>query len=262
MKPTCLASSSQGNCYIFEFNVNGVPTRIMLECGIPKTTLFQRLNQAGIDITSIQACLITHAHGDHSVAAKDIAYFDIPIFASQETLNILGVNGNAMKELAPTKVCDGLYAMSFSVEHDCPGAVGFVIKTKDECVIFVNDHKRWTCDLRNFKPDYIFIECNYYHKVVYAQLWELKKKMSSSPLSRQEYQECKMKIAQHERNLNAHCSLHGTLRGLEKLNLKNTKCIFLMHLSDRYANEYKMKSEIMQKTKILTLACQKNGGIK
>lgn len=262
MKPTCLASSSAGNCYVLEFMVKGVPTRIMVECGIPKTTLYQRLNDNGIELKSVQACLITHAHGDHSCAAKDLHYLGIPMFGSVETLNAIGISGTYLEELKPTKVVDGIYVMAFAVEHDCPGSMGFIIKTSEECVIFVNDHKKWDCDLRNFKPDYIFIECNYFHKVVYAQINEIRKALKHEPLSMPEYIEYKTKMAQHERNLNAHCSLHGTLRGLEKLNLKNTKCIFLMHLSDRYANEYKMKNEVELKTQILTMVCQKNGGIK
>ncbi len=262
MKPICLASSSQGNCYIFEFNINGVPTRIMVECGIPKMKIYQGLNKEGIELSTIKACLITHLHKDHCVAAKDITRSGITLFASQETLNSIGCDGVPLKNLEPTKICDGIYAMPFEVEHDCPGAFGFVIKTKEECVIFVNDHKRWTCDLRNFKPDYVFIECNYFHKTVYAQVGDLEKKLQDSLISHEEWVETKTQLAQHKRNLNAHCSLHGTICGLRKLNLKNTKCIFLMHLSDRYANEYKMKNEVMQQTQILTLVCKKNGGIK
>ena len=74
--------------------------------------------------------------------------------------------------------------------------------------------------------------------------------------------EVNMKLAQHERNLNSHCSLNGTIKGLEKLNLKNCKAIFLMHLSDRYANEYKMKNEVQNRFHIRTFVCKKDGGIK
>ena len=145
--------------------------------------------------------------------------------------------------------------MPFQVEHDIEGACGFIIKTKTECVLFVNDHKRWTADLRDFKPNYVFIECNYDHKVVYAQLNELRKLPNPTVEEQQ-------KMRQHERNLNSHCSLNGTLKGLRKLNLKNCSTIFLMHLSDRYANEYRMKIEVQKETGILTYACKKGGGIK
>lgn len=262
MRPTCLASSSHGNCFILEFDVKGIPTRIMVECGVPKTTLYQRLNENGIDISSIKACLITHAHKDHSCSAFDINQAGIPLFASKETLDAIQVSGTIMESQKAIKICDGIFAMAFNVEHDCPGSMGFVIKTNQECVLFINDHKRWTCNLKNFEPDYIFIESNYDHKVVYAQLGDLKKRITTCELSQQEWNECKTKIAQHERNLNSHCSLHGTLYGLKKLNLKKTKCIFLIHLSDRYANEYRMKNEVEKHYGILTLAAQKNGGIK
>ena len=255
MKPYCFASSSAGNCYILEFEVEGVPTRLMVECGIPYRLIVQKAITDSVDLATVKACLITHAHGDHSRAAKDIARLGIPVFSKKETLGALNVQGEELVDLQPKKVCKGVYALAFPVEHDCPGSAGFIIKTKDECVLFVNDHKRWTSDLRNFKPDYIFIECNYDHKVVYAQLHALQKKQNRTL-------EEEMKIRQHERNLNSHCSLHGTLKGLAKLNLKNCKAIFLMHLSDRYANEYRMKREIQNETGVLTLVCQKNGGIK
>lgn len=262
MKPTCIASSSSGNCYVFEFDIEGMPTRIMVECGVPMSDIYKGLNKNLIGIETIKACLITHAHQDHCKAARDMARIGIPVFASKPTLNALQLETEELHHLEPKCVVKGIYAMPFEVEHDIEGAFGFVIKTKTECVIFVNDHKRWTCDLRNFKPDYVFIECNYYHKVVYAQLNELKKKMATTSLSLDEFNESKLKIAQHERNLNSHCSLHGTLKGLDKLNLTKCKAIFLMHLSDRYANEYKMKNEVQLHTGILTYVCMKNGGIK
>ena len=255
MKPWCFASSSAGNCFILEFDVNGVPTRIMVECGIPPKDIWRKANENEIDLSTIQACLITHAHGDHSKAVKTIVGYDIPVFASYATLKQLNVQGVELPDLTPFRVCEGVYVLAFPVEHDCEGSVGFVIKTATECVIFVNDHKRWTCDLSNFKPDYVFIECNYFHKVVYAQIHELQKIKSRT-------KEEETKLAQHKRNIDSHCSLHGTIAGLKKLNLKNTKCIFLMHLSDRYANEYKMKNEVTLEFKIQTLACQKGGGIK
>lgn len=260
MKTYCLASSSLGNCYILEFEINGVPTRLMVECGIPLKEIYKRSSQYGIDISTIQCCLITHAHGDHSKAAKDLNRINIPLFASKPTLCHLNVVGEELTDLQPKSVCEGIKVMSFPVEHDIDGAVGFVIKTKEECVIFINDHKRWMVNLSNFKPNYVFIECNYDHKVVYAQVYDLKR--AKQDANGQMLREINSKLAQHERNLNAHCSLNGTIKGLKKLNLKETKCIFLMHLSDRYANEYRMKSEVQMATGVETRVCQKIGGVK
>lgn len=262
MKAECLASSSAGNCFILEFEINGEPTRIMVECGISISDIYSKLGSRGIMMSTIKACLITHAHGDHCKSASKIEGLGIPVFASKSTLERISCKGRELILEKPNRVLEGLFVMPFEVEHDCEGSVGFIIKTKEETVIFVNDHKKWHCNLINFKPDYVFIECNYDHKMVYAQYNELRKIKESSTLSEEELKEVNIKMAQHERNINSHCSLAGTIKGLEKLNLKNCKTIFLMHLSDRYANEYRMKNEIQKRFQIRTYVCKKENGIK
>ena len=235
----------------------------MVECGISMTDIRTKLNAKGIMLSSIKACLITHAHSDHSMSAKKILASGIPVYASEPTIRLINLlGGHSLAILKPNKITDGIYVLPFEVEHDCEGSVGFVIKTKEETVIFVNDHKRWSVNLINIKPDYVFIECNYDHAMVYAQYHELKKLKSTETLSQEEEKEVNIKIEQHERNINSHCSLAGTIRGLQKLNLSNCKAIFLIHLSDRYANEYKMKNEIQNKFNIRTYASKKLGGIK
>lgn len=213
-------------------------------------------------LSSIQACLITHAHKDHCISASQLQQRGMPLFASKDTLEKLKLEGNELVPLEPKRVLNGLFVMGFEVKHDIEGALGFIIKTKDECVFFANDHKKWEDNLSSFKPNYVFIECNYDHKTVYAQYGELKKQRKELKDNDQDTKEVDIKLQQHERNINSHCSLAGTIRGLEKLNLSKTICIFLMHLSDRYANEYVMKNTIQNKFKIKTLVCNKNGGEK
>ena len=252
----CLASSSAGNCYILSFE--GMPP-LMVECGIPYSKILSRANSQGIKISDIRNCLVTHAHKDHSFSSKELHKRGINVWSSKDTFDILDmVGGCLLHDKVPTTVQDGLKIMAFSVDHDCPGSVGFVIKTKSECVLFINDHKKWNTNLRNFKPDYVFIECNHEHTMVYAQYYQLKKAKKEGVLTDSE----KLKLQQIERNINSHCSLHGTLKGLEKLNLSKTKCIFLMHLSNRWANEYKMKMAVEKATRIQTLVCGRDGGIK
>ena len=261
MKSYCLASSSSGNCYVLEFKINGMPTRIMVECGISISEIYKKLGQMGILLSSIQACLITHAHKDHCMSASHLQMLGIPIFASKDTLEKISCKGNELIPLEPKRVLNGLFVMGFKVEHDIEGALGFIIKTKDECVFFANDHKMWEDNLTSFKPNYVFIECNYDHKTVYAQYGELKK-LKKQTEDEKELKEIDIKLQQHERNINSHCSLAGTIRGLQKLDLSRTICIFLMHLSDRYANEFLMKNTIQSTFKIKTLVCNKNGGSK
>lgn len=262
MKPECLASSSSGNCFIFEFDIKGVPTYLMVECGIPLRNIYSKLNSLNIDFSNICGCLITHAHGDHCCAARDISKRGIPIFASKPTLDLLYLTGHPLELEKPNKIVDGLFVWPFAVDHDIEGALGFIIKTSTETILFVNDHKKWNVNLINFKPDYVFIECNYDHKTVYAQMYDLEKKIKSPSFTDGEKREMTARLNQHKRNLNSHSSLLGTIKGLSKLNLKQCKQIFLMHLSDRYANEYRMKNDVYFATHVPTSVCMKGGGIK
>lgn len=265
MKAICLASSSAGNCFIFDLECGTRTCRIMVECGIPAKKIIEGCNANGVQMQSIEACLITHAHGDHCQSARNVASWGIPVFASEDTLEnekcLPDGNGHAMEPLKATKIADGVHVLPFPVEHDIEGAMGFVIKTARETILFINDCKRWTCDLSAFRFDYVFIECNYWQTTVYAQLGQLKREMAVITDSG-EIKEHLSKIKQHERNINAHMSLAGCIRGLAKLNLSGCVAIFLMHLSDRFANEYEMKSGVEAATGVRTYVCKKKGGIK
>lgn len=235
----------------------------MVECGIPYSKILEGCNANGVDFSKVKHCLITHGHSDHCKAAKDLSSRNIKIYASKETLEIAKVKGVALAKEIPQKITEDIAVFPFEVEHDIDGAYGFIIKTSaNETILFVNDCKRWTINLINFRPDYVFIECNYYHETVYAQIYQLKHDLESNQLNSAQEREAKIKIQQHERNLNSHMSLHGTLAGLSKLDLSLCKSIFLMHMSDRYANEYVMKNEVQTKFKIKTYACGKYGSIK
>ena len=262
MRATCLASSSAGNCYILDLNNGDRTSSILVECGVPAKEIMNGLTNAGKSISDIEACLITHYHGDHAKSIKDVLRWGIPLFTHRETLSHWGASGNALEELKPTRIADGVSVLPFPVRHDAEGSLGFVIKTRTECVIFVNDCKMWDADLSNFKPNYVFIECNYWEKQVYAQINDLHKQMASGDMSGHEKRECSAKIRQYERNVNAHMSLAGCIRSLKKLDLSRCIAIFLMHMSDGNANEYEMKMAVESAFGIRTLVCKKKGGIK
>lgn len=262
MKAYCLASSSSGNCFVLEFDVSGRPTRIMVECGLPMSEIYSKLNGVNIDLSSIDACLITHAHGDHSKSAPRLNKLGVHLFAHKSTFETLNIIGHNLIVGEVNKIARGIAVMPFEVEHDIDGALGYVIKSPTECVIFIIDHKMFNANLKNFKPDYVFIECNFDDKMVYAQLNEATKMLNDSDIQGNDRREAQNKKSQLERNLKSHCSLRGTIKGLQKMNLVRCKTIFLTHLSDRYANEYKMKNAIQDLFHIQTYVCKKGGGIK
>lgn len=260
MKSYCLASSSYGNCFIFDFEL-GDHALLMVECGLPYKEIVRKCNELNLDLSQVKNCLITHAHQDHCCSAKELNFRGMRIWASKDTLSIINLKGNELALNEPKKVENGVFVLPFEVEHDIDGAVGFIIKTKNETILFANDNKRWKANLINFKPDFVFIECNYDQKIVYARLGEYKK-LAECELPPVEAKENYVDMKGLERVVNTHSSLAGTIKSLKKLNLTNCKAIFLLHLSDRHANEFRMKNEVAKETGIRTYVCLKNGSIK
>jgi len=262
MKSICLASSSAGNCYFLQLETGSRTATVMVECGIPPRAILKGMVENGLDVANVEACLVTHHHGDHASAMKAVSDWGIPVYTHAETLKRWNVGGNALEELKPTKICEGVAVLPFPVKHDAEGSLGFVIKTKAETVIFVNDCKYWETNLSRFRPNYVFIECNYWEKQIYAQINALHEELAEGGLPAAEKREVGLKIKQFERNVDAHMSLAGCLRSLKKLDLSRCAAIFLMHLSDANANEYEMKNSVERQTGIRTYVAKKKGGFK
>lgn len=259
MKCYCFGSSSAGNCYVL--SLEGATSPLMVECGVEWKKVVKQAVENGIDLSAINTCLITHAHQDHCRAWKDANLNGLRLCASKDTLDILGATGQELECDSPNSIGNGYYVLPFMVIHDIAGAYGFVIKTSKECVIFVNDNKGWIGNLKSFKPNYVFMECNYYDLQVEAVVKHAKK-IAESGVGGEEGRKAHNDLKLLSRNLDSHSSLVDTAKNLENLNLTNCKGIFLMHLSNRYANEYEMKSLIKNKFKIDTFVCQMKGGIK
>lgn len=252
MNAFCLGSSSKGNAFILKMG----KSTLLIECGLPFKEILDRCTNYGIDFSKVNCCLLSHAHKDHSLCADKIIEHNIPLYASNGTKTALKLNIEVLEPLKVRKITDDIYVLPFEVEHDAPECFGYVIKSKEETIIFVIDSKSWEVDLGNFKPDYVFIECNYDNKIVYAQMAQINDELEQGITTN------KQKMYQFKRNTKAHQSLYSCIKNLKRLNLTKCKTIFLTHLSDRYANEYKMKNAIQNIFKIKTFVCKKKGGIK
>lgn len=255
MNSYCLASSSAGNCFIFEF---GTHASLMVECGLPYKEIIKKCNEQKIDFTKIKSCLITHAHKDHCVSAHDLLLRGINIYATRETTLKIAENSEILEINTPRKVLDGVWVNTFAVEHDIEGACGFLIKTRTDTVLFINDCKTWNADLSSLHPTQVFIECNHDNDKVIAKIEEIEKQNETCDLvDKQENDELLFRL---NRNADYHSSLKGTIQNLQKLDLKLCKEIVLMHLSDSYADEKKMQNEVMKATGIKTIVAKKYGG--
>ena len=227
MKLKIIGSSSKGNSYILE-----TPTgSLILDCGVP----FREIQKAlDFDLATIHGCLITHSHKDHSKAAKDVMRAGIDTYMALDTATAINAEGYRMELIkAGTQFNVGDFTvLPFPTEHDCPGAVGYLIQYRPtgEKLLFATD----TFFIRNrFSGlNYIVIECNYCLDI-------LKSNVEAGRISE----------SLKNRILESHFSLDNLKAFLKANDLSQVKKIVLIHLSDSNSNAAQMISEVHELTR-------------
>ncbi len=113
-----LGSGSKGNAAIIE----GPTGSVLLDCGLSRKRLLERADEAGCDVSRIQAILVTHEHGDHTAGLPVVSnHFDGPIYATAGTASgrksLLGIGFDLIRNDEVLKVC-GMRITAFSTSHD------------------------------------------------------------------------------------------------------------------------------------------------
>lgn len=127
MKFTVLASSSAGNCYLLESGAS----KILIEAGLNRKQTFARLLQMEVAPESINAIIVSHGHGDHAGALRQISsdLWNARIYASEVTAAELGLKGRNVTTFAANQSglrIGDIAVNTFQLSHDSPGdAVGF-----------------------------------------------------------------------------------------------------------------------------------------
>lgn len=230
-----LASSSTGNCYVIYDGNN----YLLLEAGLNYKDTIKALTRHQLKLTDFNNCLISHSHGDHNKSANNLSRF-MTVIGTKETLK--KVNGRKQQiEPLHTIFIKGYKIIPFNTEHDCDGSLGYIVTslTTNESLLFATDTKYIRFNLSKFKFTHVMLECNYDDDVL-----------------------GNIDLVIQRRLLNSHMGLNACINTLKALDLSKCESIYLLHLSDRHANEDKMASEIMKSTGVVTYICKKYGGIK
>lgn len=256
MRLTALGSSSAGNCFVMEFDMGEGrnPVSLMVECGFNYQTILRKANAYGLKISELIGCLVTHSHKDHSAAAVDLAKRGTQIYATQGTLDAIGLAGRGwpMHYGMATTITPGLKAMAFKVDHDAPEPAGFIIKTKRETVIFAIDAANWIDDVSDFEPDYLIIEANYDETLMAQEQFSLQKRANLTDLQRYRV---------NERIKASHMSIKRTLSKVSAIKKTKLKAVFLTHLSDRMSAPSLWKMQVSALTGVPCWVCRKDSGI-
>lgn len=122
-----LMSGSSGNSTLIVEN----GTMILLDCGASGKKLSMAIESLGYDCRDLSAILVTHEHIDHVSGAGVLSRrFDIPIYATAETLGVMNVGPISEKNIRPVlpgkdfQVGD-INISPFSISHDAKNPAGY-----------------------------------------------------------------------------------------------------------------------------------------
>lgn len=220
---TPIGSGSAGNLYLLDDG----HARLAVECGLPFREMQRRL---GFGISSLDGVLVSHMHGDHAKATKDVLAAGVPVFASQETFDALGVKGHhnahPLRHAVNARRVNRWRVLPFELPHDAPGTFGFVVEgPSKERLLYVTD--------TGFVPyrfeglNIIAIEANY-----------------SEAILRESNEPAKRKL----RSLRYHMSLERVLGFLAANDLSAVREIWLLHLSDAHSDEVAFREMVREAT--------------
>lgn len=167
-----LASGSKGNCIY----VGTKETKILIDAGLSARMIEERLQEIQVDISEIDAILVTHEHSDH---IKGIATLGckrgIPIFANSDTAKaIYDIIGEAprFKIFSTGEIFEfgDMEFSPFNVQHDALDPVAFTIRMGNIKIGVCTDLGFVTTLVVNQLKgcDYLLIEANHQPSMVHS----------------------------------------------------------------------------------------------
>jgi phosphoribosyl 1,2-cyclic phosphodiesterase len=167
-----LASGSKGNCIY----IGTVGTKILIDAGLSAKIIIQRLGKIGVDISEIDAILVTHEHTDHIRGLNILSCrYGIPIFANSDTAKAVY---SVLEETPKFKIFStgeafeygGIEIHPFSIQHDAIDPVAFTIQLDGLKIGLCADLGFVTTSvIHQLKGcDYLYVEANHQPAMVHA----------------------------------------------------------------------------------------------
>ncbi len=167
-----LASGSKGN----SIYLGTGESKILIDAGLSGRATNARLADIGVDMSTLDAILITHEHTDHIQGLKVLAFkMGIPVFCNSETAKGICDTFHDCPAFKLFSTGEGfrfrdLEIHPFSVQHDALDPVAFTIKFNGIKLGFCTDLGFVTTLVQNQlqKCDYLYVEANHQPSMVHA----------------------------------------------------------------------------------------------
>lgn len=136
MRVCVLSSGSKGNCTFVETKNH----KILIDAGNSCLYIEKALRKIGIEPSSIDMILVTHAHIDHVGGLKVFSKKYSPlIYISEKIQTESKLKLDNINSIEQVKVNDDIKINSFKLSHDVTDIKGYIIEEDEKSVVYITD---------------------------------------------------------------------------------------------------------------------------
>ena len=228
-----IASGSTGNCYL----VDDGETKLLIEAGVPIATIQK---SCGYHLADCSGCLVSHCHGDHAAHVGALLKKGVDIYASGGTIAACKWVGHRVHPISAQVLfsCGSWICLPFDTDHDAPEPLGFLLQstvTQEKLLYFTDTPK---LRFRFTNVSVIAAECNYDRDTLMQAV-----ESGTTPI------EAVARICK------SHMGLGSLLQMLGSNDFSSLQRIYLIHLSNRHADEKLIKRAVQEAAGVEVIIC-------
>ena len=161
-----LNSGSNGNAVYVESRASGAS--VLLDCGISRKRIQDRLQVHGRFLENLSAAFITHEHADHARGVSVVTkLFHTPVYLTEGTYRGMQrfgkFKGFRLIENSETVQIEDITVQAFSKPHDAADPVFFLVTIAGKRFLYATDLGESNAEVERLLPevDALLLESNY-----------------------------------------------------------------------------------------------------